>query len=131
MIYLSVEVPPSVWLFVYTCTCTDKVKLDVDALDDFIQKPLMCLLCTINLKPLGVSKQSVASIAVLLLGKMTSCFVNCKDSNTCILMGNFRYCRILSKWIIAGCLVTKVLSWISCGNFIWQTKRYIFESDKL
>lgn len=43
----------------------DKVKLNVDALDDFIQKLLMCLLCTINLEPLGVSKQSVATAALL------------------------------------------------------------------
>lgn len=59
---------------------TDKVKLDVDALNDFIQNLLMCLLCTINLKPLGVSKQSVASAALLLPGKMISCFVNCRES---------------------------------------------------
>lgn len=68
---------------------TDKVKLDVDPLDDFIQNLLMCLLCTINLKPLGVSKQSVASAALLLPGKMISCFVNCGDSDTCILMEEF------------------------------------------
>lgn len=43
----------------------DKVKVNVDALDDFIQNLLMCLLCTINLKPLGVSKQSVATAALL------------------------------------------------------------------
>lgn len=74
--------------FIHAST-TDKVKLDVDALDDFIQNLLMCLLCTINLKPLGVSKQSVASAALLLQGKMISCFVNCRDSNTCILIGDF------------------------------------------
>lgn len=49
--------------FIYAPT-TDKVKLNVDALGDFIQNLLMCLLCTINLKPLGVSKQSVASAAL-------------------------------------------------------------------
>lgn len=43
----------------------DKVKLNVDALDNFIQNLLMCLLCTINLEPLGVSKQSVATTALL------------------------------------------------------------------
>lgn len=80
------------YLFIHTPT-TDKEKknVDVDALDDFIQNLLMCLLCTINLKPLGVSEQSVAFAAILLLGKMISCFVNCRDGDTCILMGNFRY----------------------------------------
>lgn len=76
---------------------TDKVKLDVDALDDFIQNLLMCLLCTINLKPLGVSKQSVASAALLLRGEMISCFVNCRDSDTCILMGDFGCPRVLTN----------------------------------
>lgn len=50
--------------FVHVPTA-DKVKVNVDALDDFIQNLLMCLLCTINLKPLGVSKQSVATAALL------------------------------------------------------------------
>lgn len=50
--------------FVHVPTA-DKVKLNVDALDDFIQNLLMCLLCTINLEPLGVSKQSVATTALL------------------------------------------------------------------
>lgn len=62
----------------------DKVKLVVDALDDFIQILLMCLLCTINLKPLGVSTQSVASAALLLQSEMISCFVNCGDGDACI-----------------------------------------------
>lgn len=44
---------------------SDKVKLNVDALDNFIQNLLMCLLCTINLEPLGVSTQSVATAALL------------------------------------------------------------------
>lgn len=96
---------------------TDKVKLDVDALDDFIQNLLMCLLCTINLKPLGVSKQSVASAALLLQGKMISCFVNCGDSDTCILMGHFRSLCILTnaKWIIAECFVAKLASRLGYG----------------
>lgn len=64
-------------------------KLDADARDDFILNLLMCLLCTVNLKPLRVSKQSVASAALLWLGKMTSCFVNCRDGDTCILMADF------------------------------------------
>lgn len=108
---------------------TDKVKLDVDALDDFIQNLLMCLLCTINLKPLGVSEQSVASAALLLPGKMTSCFVNCRDSDTCILMGDFGCPRILinAKWIIAECFVAKLESELGYGYFTFRTRtdRYI------
>lgn len=102
----------------------DKVKLDVDALDDFIQNLLMCLLCTINLKPLGVSKQSVASAALLLLGKMISCFVNCRDSDTCILMGDFRCSCILTnaKWII----VAKLESHLGYGYFTLGTETYIW-----
>lgn len=87
MIYQCAEAPPSTRPSVYTCPATDKVKLDVDALDDFIQNLLMCLLCTINLKPLGVSTQSVASAALLLRGKMISCLVNCRAGDACILMG--------------------------------------------
>lgn len=108
---------------------TDKVKLDVDALDDFIQNLLMCLLCTINLKPLGVSEQSVASAALLLLGKMISCFVNCRDSDTCILMVHFgcRCILINAKWIIAECFVAKPKRQLGDGYFTFRTEtdRYI------
>lgn len=76
MIYQRAEVPPSTQPFIFAST-RDKVKLDVDALDDFIQNLLMCFLCTINLKPLEVSPQSVASAALLLPGEMISCFANC------------------------------------------------------
>lgn len=82
---------------------TDKVKLDVDALDDFIQNLLMCLLCTINLKPLGMSQQSVALAALLLPGEMISCFVNCRDSDTCILMGDFGCPYIFDQHKINNC----------------------------
>lgn len=89
---------------------TDKEKLDVDALDDFIQNLLMCLLCTINLKPLGVSRQSVASAALLLPGEVMSCFVNWRDGDACILMADFGCSCILTnaKEIIAGCFAVKL-----------------------
>lgn len=116
----------------------EKKKLDVDALDDFIQNLLMCLLCTINLKPLGVSEQSVAFAAILLLGKMISCFVNCRDGDTCILMGNFRYPCIFiyiffveSKWVIAELFVTSFFFFFSSALdilFIGQKQAEIFDS---
>lgn len=79
----------------------------------------MCLLCTINLKPLGVSKQSVASAALLLRGKMISCFVNCRDSDTCILMADFGCPCVLTnaKWIIAECFNTCITVRLRMLNF--------------
>lgn len=92
----------------------DKVKLDVDAWDDFIQNLLMCFLCTINLKPLGVSWQSVASAAPLLLGDMISCFVNCRDSDTCILMAVLECPRILTNAKTNNC-------WMFCGTNLYHS----------
>lgn len=87
----SPKVPPSAQRrrFYTRAPTAGGVKLNADAWDDFILNLLMCLLCTVNLKPLRVSKQSVASAALLWLGKMTSCFVNCRDGDTCILMADF------------------------------------------
>lgn len=112
--------------FIHAST-TDKVKLDVDALNDFIQNLLMCLLCTINLKPLGVSKQSVASAALLLLGKMISCFVNCGNSETCIYMGknftqNFIDFKRLSfmKYSFMTHLTEIVQCWRECMRLSYE-----------
>lgn len=55
----------SVLLLCMSEPTAEEVKLNVDASDDFILNLLMCLLCTVNLKPLRVSKQSVASTALL------------------------------------------------------------------
>lgn len=118
----SIRVPKYLRLlshsFIHAAT-TDKVKLDVDALDDFIQNLLMCLLCAINLKPLGVSKQSVASAALLLLGKNDKLLCKLQGWWHMHINGRFPMSLHFDQWKINNC-------WMFCSKSYIIVRLWIF-----